>query len=421
MPILSTAAAGFLKDLVPAPGTERRMGVLTLTQSLGTGLFLTSSAIFFTRTVGLSTESVSAAMSVAGLCGFLATVPGGRVADRFGARRPLAASYGLLAVLFLGYAFVEGIAVFTAIACAIAVCETVGSPLRAALTHALFGSARSAGVRARMRSLFNLGFTAGAGLAGVALTSDSRLAFLLVVTGNAALQLTAAVIALRLRPDGPEMVPATAGRSWAAFRDGRFLLATALTGILELFQPLLAVGVPLWIVNRTSAPGALVAALTIVNTVLVVLLQVAASTGSDTVSGSGRLLLRAGLLMALACCLFAGSGDAATSWAVVLLFAGTVVMTLGEVAQSAGGWGLSFALPPEGRMGEYQGVFGLGRGLQQFLGPALVIMLPLSMGTAGWLVLAALFLACGLIALWAFARDDPSPSSTSTPSPRSIT
>ncbi|KJY38754.1 MULTISPECIES: MFS transporter [unclassified Streptomyces] len=423
MPTIGSAAAGFLKELVPAPGAERRMGVLTLTQSLGTGLFLTSSAIFFTRTVGLSAESVSVAMSAAGLCGFLATVPGGRVADRFGARRPLAASYGLLAVLFVGYAFVEGVPAFTAVACAIAVCETVGSPLRAALTHALFGSARSAGVRARMRSLFNLGFTAGAGLAGAALATDSRIAFLLVIAVNVALQLLCAIMALGLRPDGPEVVPATAGRSWEAFRDRRFLLATALSGILELFQPVLAVGVPLWIVNRTSAPGALVAALTVVNTVLVVLLQVAAGKGSDTVSGSGRLLLRAGLLMALACCLFAGSGAADTSLAVVLLFAGTVLMTLGELAQSAGGWGLSFTLPPEGRMGEYQGVFGLGRGLQQFFGPALVVMLPLGMGAAGWLLLAGVFVVCGLIALWAFVRDAPpagvSDEPSNEPSPQS--
>ncbi|MEU0397278.1 MFS transporter [Streptomyces sp. NPDC006208] len=420
MPSLSAAATGFLKDLVPAPGAERRMGVLTLAQSLGTGLFLTSGAIFFTRTVGLSAESVSVAMSVAGLCGFLATVPGGKVADRFGARRPLAASYFLLAVLFVGYAFVDGIATFAAIACAIAVCETVGSPLRAALTHALFGSARSANVRARMRSLFNLGFTGGAGLAGVALATDSRTAFVLVVIVNAALQFACGIVALRLRPSGPEVVPATKGRSWAAFRDGRFLLATVLTGILELFQPVLAVGVPLWIVNRTDAPVALVAVLTVVNTVLVVLLQVAVGKGSDTVSGSGRLLLRAGLLMAIACCLFAGSGGTTTTWAVVLLIAGTVVMTIGELAQSAGGWGLSFTLPPEGRMGEYQGVFGLGRGLQQFFGPALVIMLPLGMGTAGWLLLAAVFLVSGLIAMWAFASDKPSdeyPSPAPTPSP----
>ncbi|AKJ10259.1 hypothetical protein ABB07_09600 [Streptomyces incarnatus] len=420
MPALSAAAAGFLKDLVPAPGAERRMGVLTLAQSLGTGLFLTSSAVFFTKTVGLSAESVSLALSVAGLCGFLATVPGGRIADRFGARRPLAASYALLAVLFVGYAFTDAIVAFTLVACAIAVCETVGSPLRAALTHALFGSARSAAVRARMRSLFNLGFTGGAALAGAALAAGTRTAFVVVVTANALLQLSCAGLAMRLRPAGPEAVPATEARSWAAFRDGRFLLATVLTGVLELFQPVLAVGVPLWTVNRTSAPVALVAVLTIVNTVLVVLLQVAAGKGSDTVSGSGRLLLRAGLLMALACCLFAGAGGAATTWAVALLVVGTVVMTLGELAQSAGGWGLSFTLPPEGRMGEYQGVFGLGRGLQQFFGPALVIMLPLGMGTAGWLLLAAVFLVSGLVARWAFVRDElsgESPSSAPTPSP----
>ncbi|MFD5467863.1 MFS transporter [Kitasatospora sp. NPDC127059] len=404
------------------------MAALTLAQSLGTGLFLTSSAIFFTRTAGFSTDQLAFALSVAGVCGFLCSMPAGRIADRFGARVPLAVSYALLGPLFFVYPFVDDVAGFTVVAALIGVCETgAGGPLRGALIHALFGRAKATGVRAQLRSLFNLGFTGGAALAGLALADGSRSAFAAVTTANAVLQLGCAVIAFRLRPPaGAEPVPAKsvptepvptepvpaepvpaapARRSWVAIRDGRFLLATGLSGVLEFYLPILTVGMPLWIAHRTGAPEALTAVLVALNAVLVVLFQRAASKGSETVHGSGRLLVRAGVLLAAACGLFALSGGGGAVRATVFLVPALIALTLGELAQASGSWGLAFALPPPGRMGEYQGVFALARGLQQFLGPALVTVLTTGLGGAGWLVLGALFLVTGLVAGRAFVRD----------------
>ncbi|MFE2523885.1 MFS transporter [Streptomyces sp. NPDC059382] len=406
-----TRPLDLLRDLVPEPGAARPLAALTFAQSLGTGLFLTSSVIFFTRTAGFSADQLAIAMSIAGVCGFLCSMPAGRIADRFGARVPLAISYALLGPLFFVYPFVDNVVEFAVVAALIGVCETgAGGPLRGALIHALFGKAKASGVRAQMRSLFNLGFTGGAALAGLALADGSRSAFIAITTANAVLQLSCAVIAFRLRtPAGMESAPAApAKRSWVAIKDRRFLLATGLSGVLEFYLPVLTVGMPLWIVHRTGAPGALTAVLIALNTIMVVLFQRVASRGSETVHGSGRLLVRAGVLLAVACVLFALSGGRGAVWATVFLVPSLIALTLGELAQASGSWGLAFALPPPDRMGEYQGVFALARGFQQFLGPALVTVLTMSLGASGWLILAALFLVTGLAAGRAFTRQTPS-------------
>ncbi|MZF86638.1 hypothetical protein [Streptomyces sp. SID5643] len=59
---------------------------------------------------------------------------------------------------------------------------------------------------------------------------------------------------------------------------------------------------------------------------------------------------------------------------------------------------MSFGLAPAGRQGEYQAVFSLGRGFQQFAGPWLMTSLVVGVAGTGWLVLAALFALLGLAA-----------------------
>ena len=108
------------------------------------------------------------------------------------------------------------------------------------------------------------------------------------------------------------------------------------------------------------------------------------------------MLRRAGLLLAAGCLVFALSQGVAATAAVPLLLAGTTLLVFGELKQAAGSWGLSLHLPPPGRQGEYQGVFALGRGLQEMVGPFLVTVLTVGQGRAGWVMLAALLLVAGL-------------------------
>ncbi|MEV0591394.1 MFS transporter [Nonomuraea cavernae] len=387
-----------LLDLVPQGLLARRLIVLTLVHSVGNGLFLTSSAVFFVKVVGLRPGEIGVGLSVAGLAGFLATAPVGRLTDRVGARRLLAVNHGALALLFCLYPLVGDLRTFIVIAALISVCEMSGMPLHAALIHSVFPRGETVRVTAQLRSAFNAGYAVGAAVAGVAIATASPAVFFTICAANALAQASCVLIVLRL-PEGERPARTGDGRpsAWigSALRDVRFLIVTLGNGLLELHTTVLLVGIPLWIVSRTEVPPSLIAVLVITNTVIVLLLQVRLSKGAETVAGAARMVRRAGLWLAAGClvCL-AGQGGGAVAGTVALL-AGTVILSVGEIVQSAGAWGLAFELPPPGRQGEYQGVFALGRGVQQLAGPALVTALLVGAGAFGWLALAVLFAALG--------------------------
>ncbi|MGA5200829.1 MFS transporter [Streptomyces variegatus] len=413
----------WFRETLPAAGNARRLGVLTLIQSLGLGVFLTSSAVFFTRTIGIPAQRVGLALSVAGLCGLVCTVPIGRLADRLGAGRVLTVNFLLAAVGFTAYCLVDGFASFLAVACAIAVLETSAGALQASLTDALVGEAERVRVSAQMRSLFNLGFLGGAALAGAAIAAGTSTALYATVLANAALQLVSVAVLLGMRlpagagPRAPAAeAPGGVLRS-AALRDVRYVAVALVCGALELYHPLLTVGLPLWIVTGTDAPALLVSGLLILDTVLVLLFQVAVSKGARTPAGAARMLRWAGWALGASCLVFAVSGGHGALLDSAALLGGALVLVLGELYQASASWGLSFGLAPAGRQGEYQAVFSLGRGFQQFAGPWLMTSLVVGAAGTGWLVLAALFALLGLAAPplvrgleKARARTEPAPA-----------
>ncbi|MBD0742901.1 MFS transporter [Streptomyces sp. CBMA152] len=400
---LGPVLRGWLQETLPAAGNARRLGVLTLIQSLGLGVFLTSSAVFFTQTIGISAQRVGMALSVAGLCGLLCTVPIGRLADRHGAGRVLTANFLLAAVGFTAYCAVDSFAGFLAVACGIAVLETSAGALQASLTDALVGEEERVRVSAQMRSLFNLGFLGGAVLAGAAIAADTSTVLYATVLTDAALQLVSVAVLLTMRgtpvsatEEPPQSEEAAGVLRSSALRDVRYVAIALVCGALELYQPLLTVGLPLWIVTRTDAPALMVSGLLILDTVLVLLFQVMVSKGARTPAGAARMLRWAGWSLGASCLVFALSAGHGGLLDSAALLGGALVLVLGELCQASAGWGLAFGLAPADRQGEYQAVFSLGRGLQQFAGPWLMTSLIVGAAATGWVVLAVLFALLGL-------------------------
>ncbi|MFI5772161.1 hypothetical protein ACIA74_27275 [Streptomyces sp. NPDC051658] len=81
-----------------------------------------------------------------------------------------------------------------------------------------------------------------------------------------------------------------------------------------------------------------------------------------------------------------------------------MIHTIGELWHSAAGFEVSFALAPQHATGQYLGVFGLGAGLAEALGPSLLISLCIAWGRPGWYVVGALFTVTGLVAPLAVRR-----------------
>jgi MFS family permease len=167
------------------------------------------------------------------------------------------------------------------------------------------------------------------------------------------------------------------------------VLACVFDGILGTHQVLLNVVIPLWLVEETDAPHVLLAWLFGTNTVMAVLLQVAAARGITTVADSLRAQRRGAAFFVLSCVIVLLTHDT-TGWlTIVLVWVGHVTVTGAELLQSAGEWGLQAELSDPDRRGEYQGVFQLGYALGTVWAPAVYTFLATEWGSTGWMVIAA--------------------------------
>ncbi|MFB7949445.1 MFS transporter [Kitasatospora phosalacinea] len=381
-----------------------------LIDAIGTGMYLAGSALFFTKVVGLTASQVGIGLSVAGVLGLAAQPVIGWLADRWTPRKLLLLLNLYRACGFVAYVFADDFLSFLLIAAFLGVGEQAVFPIYQALAEQLAGADGRVAMMARMRVVFNVGFTLGGLLASIAIAVGTRGAFSAIVLGNAASFVAAALLLSRLRlrnpaaPAGQKAGPKTGQKAkksplrLVALRDLRYLAVAAVNGVLVLHIALLGIGVPLWVSEHTSAPKALVGLLLVVNTVLAVLFQVRASAGTENVAGGVRAMHRGAAALVGACALFALAGsDLPVAAVVAVLLLGLVLLTAGELYQSAGGWGLSYALAPDHSRAEYLATFNLGTSTQFVLGPTIVTVGVIGGGTAGWAVLGVVFLLAGAL------------------------
>jgi MFS family permease len=385
---------GLIVRIAPPPGVARALTVRSIVYAVGMGVFQAGSAVFFTRYLGLTATQVGVALSVAGALTVLGSVPIGSAVDRFGSRRTWLVAGLVEAAAFASYPLARGFAAFLAVACLIALADLTTSVAKHAYTlHALPPGERVRAL-AYQRSALNVGFTVGAGLSGIVLAVGTRSAYLWLVLANAAVLLVTAAVVARL----PRVAAARgkqSGNPFAVLRDLPFVRLSAANGVLQGHQTLFTVVLPLWVVTVTDAPAYLVPILFMVNTVMAVTLQVRTSRGSETLPGAAAALRVAGATIAAAALLLGAAVLVHGYLTVALLVAGAATLTLGELTQSAGAWGVSAVVPPEDRRGEYLGAFKLGGQLQQTFAPAGLTFLAIGTGGWGWLVVAAVMLAAG--------------------------
>jgi MFS family permease len=391
-----------LKKILPAPGVARVLTLATLVNTVGNGLWMTSSALFLHRMVGLSVAQIAVGLTIAALVTMTASVPMGYLADRRGPRGVQIVSLVMEGVLAVGLAGVTlvptgaAFPVFLTVSVLAAVADAGARGARGAVIGNALPADQRVRTRAYLRAVTNFGISVGALAAGVGLAVDRPAAYLALILGNAVTYLVAAAVVTRLPALPP--VPAVHGQPrLIVLRDRSFLACTVLDGLMSIHFDILTFALPLWIASRTSAPAWLIAVLFLVNTSIIVLLQVRASRGTDTLVGAARASRTAGVLIALACLLFAGSAGVAPALAVVLLLAGALAHVLGELRQSAAGWGISFGLAPAHAQGQYQGAYAMGMQLGRLLAPGVLTALALGLGRLGWVLLALAFAGVGAL------------------------
>jgi hypothetical protein len=259
---------------------------------------------------------------------------------------------------------------------------------------------------ASLHAAQNVGIAIGAALGALALLRADRASFAAVVIADSATYFLAAwLVARMLRTTIEHIPPASAGdgrRRVELFhiaRDWRFVLVTLGNGLLALHMPLLNVVTPLWLATATSAPLSVMGGLLLVNTAMIVLLQVAIARTVRTERQGVRAAWTAAGAIAGACAALALAARLPTAGAVGLLGVAVVMQTLAEMHQNAAGWALSFGLSPsDRRQPAYIGFFGTGQAGIVVLGPALLTYLVSRQGALAFATTAALALVGALCA-----------------------
>ncbi|MGI5241616.1 MFS transporter [Dactylosporangium sp. CA-139066] len=406
-------------SLLPPPGVARSLCVQSLVFAVGNGVFTTGSAVFFLHVAGLSPVQVGVGFSIAGAVSLLLSVPLGALADRFGGRRVWLAGVLAEASVLLWYPWLHGFAAFLVLMPLAALAETLASNGRTVYQAEVLAREDRVRSLAFVRSAMNIGFFAGGALAAIPLAIGTGWAYRAMVLGNALGLLVNAVLVSRM-PSPPRAVPAAhpaePARRGAVWRDRPFLAVAALCSVLAGHASLTTEVIPLWLTARTDAPRVMLAVLFGANTAMCVALQVLASRGVDSPAGIARALRRGGLAVAAACAALYLSGTT-TGWpTIALLLAGSALVTLGELWQSAGYWGVTTELPPPAVRGEYVGAARMSFGVQSMLGPASLTFLAMHGGGLGWLAIAAVFVlgaaAAGPAMAWVTGTRRPVPAMT---------
>jgi MFS family permease len=405
----------FLRHLVPGRGPIRVLAASSLARTIGNGVLISVTVLFFTRSVGLPAQQVGLGMTIAAALGMLASVPAGHAADVLGARKAAVVFVGLQGLTICGYALVGGFLGFV-IACTLVIsAQSAGDAARGALVAGVVQGKERVRARAYLRSITNVGISIGAVAGGVALHLDSRTGYVSLLMVCGVLYVVAGAIFLRLPPVPPVEQPDD-GPTWVVLRDRPFVAVSLLNAVLVMNGGILTVALPIWIAERTNAPTWVYSGVLILNTVMVVLFQVRASRSSEDVAGGARALQRCGILLAACCLVFALAAGQPPWVAVVVLAVGALVHVLGELLYSAGSWALSYELAPEHAHGQYQGVFGMSTQLGSMVTPVAATTLIIGLGWPGWVVFAAVLLAAGLaapsVARWAERSRTPALAQT---------
>ncbi|MFF2370818.1 MFS transporter [Agromyces sp. NPDC058110] len=434
----------------------------TLISRVGRGIFLTITVLYFTLVVGLPAHEIAIVLGASSAAGIVASLAGGWLADRMSARRVLLVLTTLEGIGLLCYAVAGDFVSALVVAVLVGAFGQGANTTRMAILARAFAPEQRVHARAVLRTVTNLSIAVGSGLGALALAIGTPEAYRILLVAAGGLYLLALVRLVKLPasvdavPPAPpitgaveaidpvttapvgaavdgsidddelegadaadgrtshDAAPAASARparpakrrsrfAHSPWRDPRYLALTALSAIFGMQFGVAEIGVPLWIAHETDASTVLVSAVLILNTVIVVLFQVPLSRGTHDLRRAGRVSAIAAWLMAGTCLIYAAAAGLPVWFSVVFIVLASITHAFAEVLSQAGGWGLSFELADPVQAGTYQGVYSMGYSIGATLAPAVVTATALSMGLAGWAILAVIFLASGL-GTWAIAR-----------------
>ncbi|KDN86025.1 MFS transporter [Kitasatospora cheerisanensis] len=387
-----------LRDRLGLPasaGRHRRLIGAHLIDSLGTGLILAFTLVYFARTTPLSLTAIGAAVSAARLLALPTALAVGPLIDRYGARPVAAAANALSGLAYAGFLLADRVWLI-GLVCLLAQIGQAGY-WTASTGLVVLASPPAERTRwfALVQTLRNTGLGLGGAL-GALLVGGGAGGLRLLVALNAASYLAAAVLLTVWRPGAPA-VPAAPDRAVrggyrTVLTDRRYLLMVASNLAFVLSSMALSVLIALHVTEALRLDASVAGALLVLNGLQVVATQSPVSRLLEGVRPT-RAVAAGSVLNALA---FAGFAllPGAPGWVVGTgLVAAMLVYNLAETVATPGREELSVALADPALRGRYLAVNQLSWSIGQAVAPGLLTVLFVHGPAWPWLFLLALSLA----------------------------
>lgn len=377
----------------PSVGEHRRFVTAIVADTVGSGLFMPLTLLYFLAMTDLSLVQIGSALSLSALV----TMPGafviGSLVDRFGPRRMMLLGNLIQAVGMAAYLWADSLL-------AVALWTTLLNIGRQSFWGS-FGNVVTAISAPGERELWfgflqavrNLGYSVGGVLAGIALQVGTDLAFQTVVVLNA----VTFVVAFFLLLDVPDHRVAhnedAPVEGWGVvLRDGPFLrLVLGQLGFVAGMM-VLNFALPVYVAETIDLPGWVVGAIFTLNTALVGLGQGLVVRGM-TGQVRARMMGLAQLVFVLSYAMFVVAGWLPVWLAVVVMLVGSAVYTFGELTGGPVFSATAAEAAPDHLRGRYLGLFQLGWGLGGAVAPVAFTWLLAHGQTTMWWVLALVALA----------------------------
>ncbi|MEV7770391.1 MFS transporter [Kitasatospora sp. NPDC086791] len=390
----------------PPGGRDAR--IMLLAQGVdrtGTGVWAAASVLYFTYVCGMDARQLGLLLGVGAVAGIAGSPLAGRAAERVPVRWLLIGCHllrlGTMGLLLVVHDFAALLAA-VALTC---VAERAAKTLEMLFATRVAGE-RRATYQALFRSVANAGYALGAGVSAIGLAVGTTAAYRALILANGLSFVLAAVLVWRTRePAGRSLVAAAAGEEPAGgasaapspWRDRGYLLFVLLDMPMNLDDSILNVGLPLWLVHHTGAPHAVVPVFLVLNTVLVVLLQLRVSALAEGPRGAAAAVGWYGAALFGSCLLIVLATGGGPWTASIALLAAAMLVTLAELMRSVSSWELAVVLAPPGARASYLGVAGMSQSVQKSVGPLLLTGVVMAAGPVGWLGLGAATVGLGAL------------------------
>jgi MFS family permease len=371
----------------PSVGEHRRFVTAIVADTVGSGLFMPITLLYFLAMTDLSLVQIGSALSLSALL----TMPGafviGSLVDRFGPRRMMLAGNLIQAVGMLAYLWADSLLV-------VALWTTLLNIGRQSFWGS-FGNVVTAISAPGERELWfgflqavrNLGYSVGGVLAGIALQIGTDIAYQSVVVVNA----VTFVLAFFLLLDVPDHRVAKDDdaplEGWGVVLRDRAYLRLVL-GQLGFVAGMMVLNfaLPVYVAETIDLPGWVVGAIFTINTALVGLgqgLVVRRMTGQVR----ARMMGLAQVIFVASYVLFVVAGWLPVWLAVAVMLVGSALYTFGELTGGPVISATAAEAAPDHLRGRYLGLFQLSWGIGGAVAPVAFTWLLAHGQTTLWWVL----------------------------------